>query len=150
MTDTPRPDPLVALRELVRAAEVDHAQCERDGCHDPRTAAALGPARAALDSIEEGSRPPEDTRLVLMSEELAVALGASRIEWGEPDEHGWYTPTLHREDDGTFIATLLHYADRAHDNESYRTLVSETLLRDAAEIIRDYRHRAAGEHHAGR
>lgn len=34
-------------------------------------------------------------RPVLFDEELAGAL-AERVEWGEPDKDGWYTPTLYR------------------------------------------------------
>jgi hypothetical protein len=37
-------------------------------------------------------------RKVLISEELFVALGADRVEWGEPDTDGFYTPTLFRRD----------------------------------------------------
>ena len=43
---------------------------------------------------------PQGTRLVLMSEELMDKLAEPREgytvtwEWGEPDEHGWYTPTF--------------------------------------------------------
>jgi hypothetical protein len=53
-----------------------------------------------IEAIEREARgvPPEGTRLVLMSEALALELGASRVEWGEPDEHGWYTPTLYSDD----------------------------------------------------
>jgi hypothetical protein len=40
--------------------------------------------------------PPPGTRLVLMSDELFEMLGADRVEWGEPDEHGWYVPTVYR------------------------------------------------------
>ncbi len=43
----------------------------------------------------------------------------------------------------TFIRVLRAYAARAHDNESYRCLVPEVVLRDAAEIIADSRHREA-------
>lgn len=35
-------------------------------------------------------------RPVLMSEELAAELGP-RVEWGEPDADGWYTPTIYRD-----------------------------------------------------
>lgn len=48
-------------------------------------------------------------------------------------------------EDGAFVATLRAYADRAHDNESYRALVPEHVLRDAAEVIADYRARLASE-----
>ena len=36
---------------------------------------------------------------VLMTDELFEALGASRVEWGEPDADGFYTPTVYRDDD---------------------------------------------------
>ena len=35
-------------------------------------------------------------RKVWFSETLAVGLGASLLTWGEPDEDGFYTPTLTR------------------------------------------------------
>jgi hypothetical protein len=46
-------------------------------------------------------QPPAGTRLILASEDLFVLFGTrdaagNRLsyEWGEPDEHGWYTPTV--------------------------------------------------------
>jgi hypothetical protein len=36
-----------------------------------------------------------ETRKVLFSEELALSLGASHVDWGEPDADGFYTPTLY-------------------------------------------------------
>jgi hypothetical protein len=52
--------------------------------------------------------PPRGTKLVLMSDELMDALARTEERdgrrvtwvWGEPDEHGWYTPTFteHRDD----------------------------------------------------
>jgi len=33
--------------------------------------------------------------IVYLTEDELLAFGASRVEWGEPDEHGWYTPTLY-------------------------------------------------------
>jgi hypothetical protein len=32
-----------------------------------------------------------------VTEAELIAYGASRVEWGEPDEHGWFTPTLYSE-----------------------------------------------------
>ena len=32
-----------------------------------------------------------------MSDELFYQLGASKVEWGEPDADGFYTPTVYRE-----------------------------------------------------
>jgi hypothetical protein len=52
---------------------------------------------AALADTHSGDELPEGTKLVLMSDELFAALGADRVEWGEPDEHGWYSPTLYRD-----------------------------------------------------
>jgi hypothetical protein len=50
--------------------------------------------------------PPTGTRLVLMSEDLLATLGTRSLtgrlltfEWGEPDEHGWYTPTVTEKED---------------------------------------------------
>lgn len=36
-------------------------------------------------------------KLVMMSDELFHELGATKIEWGEPDALGVYTPTITRE-----------------------------------------------------
>ena len=62
---------------------------------DPQT------IRDLVAAARRGLEPPVGTKLVLMSDELMAALGADRVEWNEPDEHGWYTPTvyaaLHRE-----------------------------------------------------
>lgn len=45
--------------------------------------------------------PPAGTRLILASENLLDTWGtrtedgyAIRVEWGEPDKNGWYTPTF--------------------------------------------------------
>jgi hypothetical protein len=45
--------------------------------------------------------PPDGQRLVLVSGDLLDLIGTrsergNRLsyEWGEPDEHGWYTPTI--------------------------------------------------------
>ena len=54
-----------------------------------RTTPELEALNAAL------GKPPEGTRLVLMTDELFAALGADRVDWGEPDEHGWYSPTVY-------------------------------------------------------
>ena len=36
-----------------------------------------------------------ETRKVLVSEELFQHLGATKVDWGEPDEEGFYTPTIY-------------------------------------------------------
>ena len=45
--------------------------------------------------------PPAGTRLVLFREDIADLLvgrdeqgNRLTFEWGEPDEHGWYSPTV--------------------------------------------------------
>ena len=45
------------------------------------------------------ARPPKGTRLILASENLLDAWGtrtengyAIRVQWGTPDQNGWYTP----------------------------------------------------------
>lgn len=48
-----------------------------------------------FDVVLVSAAPPPDTRLVLMSDELFKQLGSGRVEWGEPDEHGWYSPTIY-------------------------------------------------------
>lgn len=37
------------------------------------------------------------TRKVLVDEEFFLLLGATSVEWGEPDEDGFYTPTIRRD-----------------------------------------------------
>jgi hypothetical protein len=32
--------------------------------------------------------------IVHLTEAELLASGASRVDWGQPDKHGWYTPTL--------------------------------------------------------
>ncbi len=47
------------------------------------------------------NQPPEGTRLVIVTDNLLDFIGTRSergnrlsFEWGEPDEHGWYTPTI--------------------------------------------------------
>jgi hypothetical protein len=35
--------------------------------------------------------------IVWLTEAELLTLGASRVEWGEPDRNGWYEPTLYSE-----------------------------------------------------
>jgi hypothetical protein len=35
------------------------------------------------------------TGVVWMTEAELLSLGSDWVVWGEPDEHGWYIPTLH-------------------------------------------------------
>jgi len=51
--------------------------------------------------------PPRGTRLVLVSENLLETIGTRTadgrrlsFEWGEPDENGWYAPSITQHDDG--------------------------------------------------
>lgn len=54
------------------------------------------------------THPPDDVdtpegsvwRKVRMSETLFRLLGASGVEWGEPDEDGFHTPTVYLGPDG--------------------------------------------------
>jgi hypothetical protein len=63
-----------------------------------RAADALRAAAAVNEQLPE---PPEGCRLILASEDLFELLGTRSedgrrlsYEWGEPDEHGWYTPIV--------------------------------------------------------
>jgi hypothetical protein len=70
--------------------------------------------------------PPEGTRLVLVGVEFLSQFGTRTdsgdfitAEWGEPDEHGWYTPTFtaHADDNPTQalrdrVADLEHHIIR--------------------------------------
>jgi hypothetical protein len=58
--------------------------------------ALAAPITQAPRDVAGSGGPPEGTRLVLVSDGLFEALGATSVDWGEPDEHGWYTPTLYR------------------------------------------------------
>ena len=44
-------------------------------------------------SIEGG--PHEEWHPIRMSTALWLQLGATRVDWGEPDADGFYTPTLY-------------------------------------------------------
>jgi hypothetical protein len=82
------------LREYADRANDNFSQKVAVPEHVLRDAATcIEDQRAHIDAL----KPPEGARFVLMSEELALGLGANRIEWGEPDEHGWYSPTLYKE-----------------------------------------------------
>lgn len=68
--------------------------------HENYSYRALVPEVVLRDAIAviQDRQPPEGTRLVLMDEGLFEALGADRVEWGEPDGRGWYTPRVSRWD----------------------------------------------------
>jgi len=42
------------------------------------------------------TKPPQGTKLVLMTDELFEDLGANGVEWGTPSRQGWYTPTVYK------------------------------------------------------
>lgn len=69
----------------------------RKGDHDTGTLIRWAAAviRGTL-AMEASAIPPEGTRLVLMTDELFAQLGATSVEWGNPDEHGRYTPTVRK------------------------------------------------------
>lgn len=54
-----------------------------------------------IERFENEGGPPEGAELipVRVSRELFDSLGASGVEWGEPDEEGFYTPTVTVEED---------------------------------------------------
>jgi hypothetical protein len=100
--------------------------------HDDRpcpVAAAI--LRADPTIAADLARPPEHTRLILASEDLLESWGTRtedgrRItaEWGEPDEHGWYTPIFTATDDGMAVglAADLALADAVREVvDRYRT-----------------------------
>lgn len=89
------PDDLDKLRESVRLLGDDGRLQWTNG--------AMARVLAHVDAQE----PPEGTKLVLVSDDdrvlvrsislmAAMASEGRRVtwEWGEPDEHGWYTPTF--------------------------------------------------------
>jgi hypothetical protein len=45
------------------------------------------------------ARAEQITRKVRVSEEIFQQLGASGVQWGEPDPEGFYSPTVYRRDD---------------------------------------------------
>jgi hypothetical protein len=64
-----------------------------------------------VDYVDLELRVPEEERLrrVLMSEELFRALGADRVDWGLPDDAGFYTPTLYRDYRPSRLSRLLRW-----------------------------------------
>ena len=52
---------------------------------------------------------PEGTiwRPVRMSETLFRLLGASGVEWGDPDAEGFYTPTVRLGPDGEMLSKIV-------------------------------------------
>ena len=58
-----------------------------------------------LTDLIEDPDVPEGTfwRKVRMSETLFRLLGASGVDWGEPDEEGFYTPTVRLGPDGRML-----------------------------------------------
>jgi len=92
--------------------------------------------------------PPADTRLVLVNEGLLTALGADRVEWGEPDEHGWYTPTLYRSTrasdaklDVERLRDLVRVAVRwdSMDEDQFREDIEGRLM-DLRRVMHELRH----------
>jgi len=66
--------------------------------------------RAIEAAALRDAAPPPSTRLVLMSEDLLAAIATRRengnrlsFEWGEPDEHGRYTPVITEHADDNLI-----------------------------------------------
>src|ERR1019366_2617694 len=62
--------------------------------------------RHNLISREAQAAPPPHTRLVIMADDLLSMIGTRAdngdrltFEWGEPDEHGWYTPAITQHSD---------------------------------------------------
>jgi hypothetical protein len=47
---------------------------------------------------------PEEWRHVRVSDELFRQLGASGVDWGQPDKDGFYTPTVYRNYDPDITA----------------------------------------------
>lgn len=40
-------------------------------------------------------QPDGLTVVVRLTEQELLGFGGSRVDWGEPDIHGWYTPTIY-------------------------------------------------------
>jgi hypothetical protein len=59
--------------------------------------------------------------IVHLTEAELLASGASRVDWGQPDKHGWYTPTLFSQPEPTPEA---HTVTLTVDGQS---VYSETL-----------------------
>jgi hypothetical protein len=90
---------------------------------------------AAL-AADPAPKPPPGTRLVVASENLLDDFGtrdnegrALTFEWGEPDEHGWYTPTFTSHEDSAFIARLVARAAPSSEGETVEALDVERLTR---------------------
>lgn len=48
----------------------------------------------ALGLMDRMNGMDATTGIVRLTEAEILAFGVDRVEWGEPDSHGWYTPTL--------------------------------------------------------
>lgn len=78
--------------------------------------------------------PPRGTRLVLVSEDVTEIFAARSaegrrltFEWGEPDEHGWYTPAITEHDDDN-LATQAAAAERARLREAVEWMRSGDMI----------------------
>ena len=49
----------------------------------------------ALGLMDRMNGMDDRNGVVYLTEAELLAFGAYRVEWGKPDEHGWYTPTLY-------------------------------------------------------
>jgi hypothetical protein len=85
---------------------------------------------------------PEGRRLILAAEDILEYFGTRTergekltAEWGEPDEHGWYTPTF-----------TVHYDDVSAQSEDRAEPGLRAALRDANAIIAMTREHLAKDH----
>ena len=57
---------------------------------------------------------------VLMSDELFDALGASKVEWGEPDAEGFYTPAVYADTtEATLRTAAREFLDAVEEGRPY-------------------------------
>ena len=72
----------------------------------------------------------EGLHKVLVTEELFRELGASRVDWGEPDADGFYTPMLYSNTgprpDSDCLEVIDMWRERALRAEDALTLKGET------------------------
>jgi len=89
-------------------------------------------------AIQARLEAAEGTHLVLFSDALMQALaGEGRVEWNEPDENGWYVPTVYADPRIAELQARLEAAEaRAAHLEGFLTWLS-TYEKDPPEVMKD-------------
>lgn len=105
------PEVAAALREAAQAyldaeaqpayswvIESEEARAEGRPNREVERMDRINAARRALLAALAGPSVVPGARPVRMSDQLFHQLGARRVEWGEPDDDGFYTPIVFTQD----------------------------------------------------